>query len=182
MAAIDVPAEISPATEAQPSPTSVDGSISRRNSDNAVRFTRRSRYRLPVISGKGAILTIVWNLFFATSLLTCNIPQQNELMAGLFVVFYPIVGWLGDCKFGKYKVLRAAPYFLLSSIVLHNLSVFVFLGNFLLAWSAAAAGILAALCYASSVLPFLIDQMIGASGEELSFTIYWTAWGILAGW
>ena len=125
---------------------------------------------------------IVWNVFFDISLFTCSIPQQKQLYAGLFLVFYPIVGWLGDCKFGKCKILQASLYFLLASIVLYNLSVFVCGNSFLLTYSAAAAGIMAALCYVSSITPFLMDQMIGASGEELSFTIYWTLWGVLVGW
>ena len=125
---------------------------------------------------------IVWNVFFDISFFTCSIPQQKQLYAGIFLVFYPIVGWLGDCKFGKYKVLQAALYFLLASIVLYNLSVFVCGDSFLLTYSAAAVGIVAALCYVSSIAPFLMDQMIGASGEELSFTIYWALWGVMVGW
>ena len=100
----------------------------------------------------------------------------------LFVVLYPIMGWLGDSKFGKYKVLQAAPYLLLSIIVLYNLAVFVLAGNVHLMLIASVLGIPAALCYITTILPFLLDQMIGASGEQLSFAIYWVLCGTMVGW
>ena len=36
--------------------------------------------------------------------------------------------------------------------------------------------ILSVSCHLSCVIPFTIDQLVGASGEELSFTIYWIVW------
>ena len=34
-------------------------------------------------------------------------------------------------------------------------------------------------CYISCAIPFTIDQLVGASGEELSFSIYWIIWAWL---
>ena len=165
----------------QANPKSADSTFNGSNHGKK-RWIPRLRFRLPLISHKGAILMIVWNVFFDISLFTCSIPQLTQLYAGVLIVFYPIIGWLGDCKFGKGKILQASLYFLLASIVLYNLSVFVCGNNFILTYSAAAGGIMAALCYVSSMAPFLMEQMIGASGEELSFTIYWTLWGVMVGW
>ena len=130
MAAVDR-SEFSPASEPPANPTSGDGGISPRKNDGVSRLTRRSRFKLPKISERGAILMIVWNVFFVISMIICGFAQQLEIVQlGILLVFsYPIVGWLGDFKFGKYKFLQSASYFLLSSIVLHNLSVFVLQDN-----------------------------------------------------
>ena len=34
-------------------------------------------------------------------------------------------------------------------------------------------------CYAASAFPFAADQLIGASGEQLSFAVYWMMWGFI---
>ena len=34
-------------------------------------------------------------------------------------------------------------------------------------------------CYVPSLFPFTADQLIGASGEQLSFATYWIMWGLI---
>ena len=34
-------------------------------------------------------------------------------------------------------------------------------------------------CYLACVFPFAADQLIGASGKQLSFTVYWIIWGCI---
>ena len=37
-------------------------------------------------------------------------------------------------------------------------------------------------CYIACVIPFTADQLIGAFGEQLSFTVYWMMWGFAIGY
>ena len=34
-------------------------------------------------------------------------------------------------------------------------------------------------CYVANAFPFAADQLIGASGEQLSFAVYWIMWGFV---
>ena len=55
---------------------------------------------------------------------------------------YPLIGWLADTKFGKFKFLRASSYLLAAAIVLKSIGVLVYLTIHLLyasmiVWSVA---------------------------------------------
>ena len=43
-------------------------------------------------------------------------------------------------------------------------------------WVSSVAVLLSLAFYFSCVLPFTIDQVLGAFGEELTFTIQWIIW------
>lgn len=144
----------------------------------------RMRYRLPMISEKGAVIMIVWNVFFCTSFCSCGIRlvfgSSQLVLIACMTVIYPIVGWLADSWFGKYRFLQCATYLLLAAIIIKAIETF-FVPSSVLAYLAVTLWSLTAVCYYSSVIQFTTDQMIGASGEELSFTIYWLVWGWAAG-
>ena len=129
---------------------------------------------------------IVWNLFFATSLVACTIVTDNTysfvlLTIGGSMVSYPLIGWLADTRLGKFKVLCAAKWLLLVSIILKNTGTFIVGSRYLfypslIVWSLALA------CYWSCIIPFVTDQTVGASSEEICFTLLWLLWGACAGY
>ena len=142
------------------------------------------RYRLPKISEKGAIIMIIWNFLFAVSFFSCSLklvfgPSHVIVITSLTIV-YPIVGWLADSWLGKYKFLQSAMYLLLVAIILKTIEMF-FITSLVLNYMAVSAWSLSAICYIACVIQFTTDQSIGASGEELSFTIYWLLWGMATG-
>ena len=145
----------------------------------------RLNYRLPRITSKGAVVMIVWNLFFTISFMTCISLTPFGLSQCLVVmslsVLYPAIGWFGDTWSGKYALLQAAQYFLLVTIICQSLATFVIPSLVVSHYVALVAWSLSMVCYSSSIFQFTLDQSIGASGEELSFTIYWILWGLGTG-
>ena len=149
-----------------------------------VKQAQSLRYRFPKIREKGAVLMIIWNVFFATSLASTMTKlafgtAEQMVVVGL-TVLYPVVGWLADCYIGRYPVLKVSLYSLLFSIIAKSIFLFILRSSVLL-YMASCAWSLSAVCYLASIVQFTIDQSVGASGEELSFTIYWLVWGVTTG-
>ena len=143
-----------------------------------------SKYRLIKIKEKGAVLMIVINTLFAMAMVTCfqnatfaPLEFDTELLTIpclLVLLLCPIVGMFIGCFVGKYKVLQLSIYSLLVGLVLSALSVFTKSST---AWYMTLVPLaFSTICYASCVVPLTMDQLVGASGEELSFTIYWLVW------
>ena len=69
------------------------------------------RYHIQKVSDKGAVLMIIWNVFFISTLLsvstnlTYNRTQHVE--ASSLTVLYPLARWLADCWIARYCVLKA---------------------------------------------------------------------------
>ena len=151
---------------------------------HVTKATGSSRYRFPKIREKGAILMIVWNVLFATAL-TCTANNlafgtpERLVVAGL-TSLYPVVGWLADCYTGRYHVLKVALYSLLFSILAKGIFLFIVQSS-VLHYMASCAWSISAVCYLACIIQFTTDQSVGASGEELSFTVYWLVWGLTTG-
>ena len=96
----------------------------------------------------------------------------------------PIVGWLADVKFGRYEVIKFASLisFLISMLLYSEFLVGErsTLTTILLSVSFAMQCISSA-SFAASVLPFLTDQLIGATSDELSAVVQWYVWAEFLG-
>ena len=144
------------------------------------------KYKFPLIIGKGAIVMITWNRFFALSLFTCSKYMYYTYSSVIAIVTslgvsYPLIGWLADARFGKFKVLRASPYLLAAAKIFKSIGVFVIPTNWflyfsLIVWSDAVA------CWLSSIIPFVTNQVVGASAEEISFIVFWLVWSSATGY
>ena len=130
---------------------------------------------------------IIINALFASSFLTTSnkatdrqypsleksIPVKIVFVASSLLC--PFVGFLSDSYVGRYKILVASLYLWLLSIILMAVDVItlsstaVYCLHILALWVSGA-------CFIACVVPFTIDQLVGASGEQLSFTIYWIVW------
>ena len=140
-------------------------------------------YRLPKFSEKGAIFLLAWNLIFTTSLTMCCtntlLDYSTAIEFPAIVILCPIIGLLSDCWIGRFKVLKAATYFLLVAIILKGVTIIN--PSSVVLYLAVAAWTLSFTCYFTCIIQFTTDQLIGASGEELSFAIYWLLWGFTTG-
>ena len=148
----------------------------------------RFQYRLPKIKEKGAIIVIICNLL----LLSAGFAQiqRNYMLKSafsialplVFIIVFPIAGVVADLCTGRFKVIQASIVLLIISSLFNIISlclqgylpstvqtVFVVLGEVLCCTGAS--------CYLVCVFPFTADQLIGASGEQLSFAMYWIMWG-----
>ena len=99
----------------------------------------------------------------------------------LYVIMptYLVIGLVADICVGRYKIIVASIYcafigwitLCVSFYVTHNYAHFTLVAVGYLLSSVGAAGIL------SIAVPFIIDQMIGATADELSTIIYWHCFG-----
>ena len=142
----------------------------------------------------GTLLVLVWSAlsnhalyktFQTISLLP--IPSEVEfglnIACGLSLLAIPVAGWLGDTWIGRYRVIISGS---LLSIVAHWTILIAFV---MLQFNWTPIPALVVLCIAIPVsiigtgsimitmLPFTIDQMIGASSEAISAAIQWMVWG-----
>ena len=132
---------------------------------------------------KKILLLLVWEILFTFSfeLLAWN---QGLVLDNVFIsttkflsmLFAPVVGLLADVKFGRYKIIKTGSF----------VSFFASLFYFVALVSPAQKSILFSVamilfcisvtCYSAALLPFLTDQLIGATSDELSAVVHWYYW------
>ena len=141
----------------------------------------------------GTLLVLVWAaLSYGSSYYTPYViellPIPHEVRFGLKVIcnslilLMPVLGWLGDAWIGRYRIIMCGS--LLSMVALWIVLIAFIVLQF--NWTPIPA--LVVLCIAMPVsvigtqsnamnmLPFTIDQMIGASGEAISAAVQWNWW------
>ena len=147
-------------------------------------------YRLPRIKEKGAIIVIVCNVLMLSSLSAQfeeHYFMSNSLAIALpltAVITFPIAGIVADTCVGRFKVIQASVVIVILSSLLNIL--LTPLQDYLETTPAITLALLVqglccvgGSCYYACALPFIGDQLIGASGEQLSFAIYWIMWGLV---
>ena len=98
------------------------------------------------------------------------------------IISFPIVGIVADTCVGRFKLIQASMAFLTVSSLLNILLLSL---QDYLSTTAETICVLCTTglccigtsCYVACGFPFLADQLIGASGEQLSFAVYWMMWG-----
>ena len=123
---------------------------------------------------------IVWNAvfvlcFFSSTSLLATWAKGMATEYFMTMALYPAIGLIADIWIGRYKILMAVKYLLIVAVALALTNL-----HFLTCVIIALLG-LAAACYIACFFQFTTDQLVGASGEQLSFTIYWLMWGLLNG-
>ena len=161
------------------------------------RTTKRIRfkYRFQFIRSKGAVLVIIIDalikLFMSFILFTTATISSKEFndssMLNRFdfcfisLLFFPIIGLIGDMCVGRYRMILGSMLFCLVMWIVTVIVVTLFcvytethsvlFGSIsLIVLGVSYIGIAG---IESIIIPFNIDQLMGASGDELSATIYW---------
>ena len=100
-----------------------------------------------------------------------------------FILCLPL-SVLSDLKIGRYKAILYSVCFLLISAVLLTASVitsYYYNGGYLSQFFYYTAECIASISLVSlfcNGLPFITDQMIGSSADELSSAVQWYYWGV----
>ena len=94
----------------------------------------------------------------------------------------PVVGWVDDSLLGRYQAIIVG-FFLLTVAFLNFLSAFVM---FQFNWTQIPAIIVLMNLFGLgsiyiNILPFMIDQMIGASADDISAAVQWNFWTFAIG-
>ena len=145
------------------------------------RWRRRKRSPNSCCS-KRILLLLVWQMLFAFSWVVKYTINRTVLQILLYISFSlaPFVGWLADVKFGRYEVIK------FGSIVSFLASILYFFAilseeNFstlstVLNYVAIIIVGFQVMSYYAAMLPFLTDQIIGATSDELSSVVRWYMW------
>ena len=110
----------------------------------------------------------------------------NYVHVALFVLL-PVTGWVAESWLGRYRAIAVG--LVLSLVTILTLQAAFVMLQF--DWTPIPAFVLTVVClvigtlgigsFYTIMLPFALDQMIGASAEELSATVQWYLWGIIVG-
>ena len=102
-------------------------------------------------------------------------------------VLLPVTGWVAESWLGRYRTIVVG--LIICTITLFPLQVVFIMLNldwipipaFVLAIGSLAFGTCGIGGLYTNMLPFTLDQMIGASAEELSAAVQWYLWGFFLG-
>lgn len=97
-------------------------------------------------------------------------------------LFYPLLGLMTDMCIGRYRMIVGSTVvsFTVSIVLVTIVTLLKVYDDVLLGYIVFSCTLLLFLahgCFESVLLAFNIDQLIGASGDELSATLYWHIFG-----
>ena len=154
--------------------------------------SRVCSYPVICIKSKGAVL-MIWvstAVYIYLSFVDPIYPQISQApynqfnfflyLASIFQIFYPLFGWIADAWIGRYKSILYGLYsliiecvFLTGSIITYEFNPLV---SLIFLYAASVFNSLGKAAIYANILPFITDQMIGASGDELSAAVHWWYW------
>ena len=133
---------------------------------------------------KKILLLLVWQALFTFSwLLLLGLYTPNMVLFASTVLshsFAPLIGWLADVKIGRYKIIKIAlfPSFLAS--LFYYFALFTTKGDSTLTTVLSSIAMvivsLGYTCFIAAMLPFITDQIIGSTSDELSAVVRWYYW------
>ena len=149
------------------------------------------------IRSKSVILLILWDALIhvhiyslrcvgATVYINSHIEhhQSQHILFGigycLTYLSFPFFGLLADAKTGRYKTIITSVYFSFLSWIICGLAIIVniYLPEYDTLFVVALGitfllELIGVCCFQSNIVQFSLDQVIGASADELSTIIYW---------
>ena len=140
---------------------------------------------------KRILLLLVWQSLFAFSsglLQICGtfILQENlqyyRISQVVSLLLAPFVGWLADFKIGRYEIIRFGSIMSFSASIFSYFALFTGGASCSVLFMAAMVLVnLGTTCFSAALLPFLSDQLIGATSDELSAAVQWFNWSDMVG-
>ena len=134
---------------------------------------------------KRVLLLLMWQMLFSSAYAQLAMLPQTKLIV-LYISMYcwyflaPLIGWLADVKFGRYKVIMFASFSSFLTSILYYIAMLTGGGNSTLSNVLLFVVVLVAsfgsTCYSAAMLPFMTDQIIGATSDELSAVVRWYYW------
>ena len=141
-------------------------------------------------SSKKILLLLIWQVLFIFSHFIHEVQARGfsppaMILSNIISILSPIfVLWLADKTFGRYEVVKFGSIISFSASVFFYLT-FIFENCFFLS-TVCFSGLLITLgigntCFSAAILPFLTDQLIGATSDELSAVVQWYIWTLYLG-
>ena len=126
-----------------------------------------------------ALLSLPWCVLEYVTALQFNLIA-SLILTLLSYSFTPLIGWLADVRFGRYQVIKFGSITSFLASLLYFFSFFT--GerastlNTVLLFTAIVILNFCFTCYTAVMLPFLSDQIIDATSDELSSVVRWYYW------
>ena len=151
-------------------------------------FCNGSRYWQGCARNKGVVLLMTWTFFWSCARYFCGnisivVKEHvfNNIAYGLYLIC-PVLAGIADSWLGRYRVIVASVYATLLGWILQAVgyallsnpgipllgTVFMYSG--LVVYLIGDAG------FQANLLPFLLDQSVGASVKELTGVVHWWYW------
>ena len=132
---------------------------------------------------KKILLLLVWQALFILSLIP-YVPFSNAInIVSEFLSYFsaPLIGWLADVKFGRYEVIKFGSISSFLAGIFYYFAILTvstpWLGTVLFSLALVTVSF-GSICYTAAMLPFLTDQIIGATSDELSAVVRWYYWAL----
>lgn len=154
-------------------------------------------FRRGCVCSKGVILLLIWNFFqyysFSIGNITIfslddTIASTNVIDILYFMVFLPyllylVIGWIADTWLGRYKMVTVSLYMAMAGVVLKTIAFIVTqvlptnstvsVASTALLICGYVIAVVSTGAFTVTMLPYIIDQLVGASAEKLSAAIFW---------
>ena len=128
---------------------------------------------------KKILLLLVWHVLFTLSYRIIVLASNGNIVTFISIflsyAFAPLIGWLADVKFGRYEVIKFGSIASFLASIFYYFSIFTGGGvstssTVLLLIAIVIVGF-DSTCYSAAMLPFITDQIIGATSDELSAVV-----------
>ena len=148
-------------------------------------FKQWQRRSLDTCCSKQVLLLLMWHFLFSFSWrLLVYIPTADAVVfnISMFLSFTlaPLVGLFADVKYGRYEVLKLGTIVSFLASILYYFAMFTEKNNSTLSAVLSSVAIIIGgfgyTCYSAAMLPFISDQIIGATSDELSAVVRWNYW------
>ena len=150
-------------------------------------------------NSRGAVIVLIWTLLTASVFFfikggsgvlydTHSNGHYFQFAILILVAFcYPLAGWLGDGRFGRYKVISIGLLLTWATVIASAISILVdpYVANYS-TWNLVFNYIVVSVLHVvldvgyvwlfTNLLPLGIDQLQGGSSEQLRSYTYWYIW------
>ena len=146
---------------------------------------------------KSILLLLVWTVLLRVTigllitdfqlLFMDHTPPYILIMYSVLWVMLPVAGWMGDSYLGRYRAIVVGVFATMLSFLI------LFCATVMLQFNWTPIPAIALLCvymlvstcsmgsFVINMLPFIIDQMIGASADDISAIVQWYYWAYSLG-
>ena len=112
----------------------------------------------------------------------------QQILRSCFTIVYPFAGFIADVRLGRHLTIRWSMILMWCALTMLSISVALTSGGYQFIVTTSVTPIPALLLmfislggFIANIIPFGVDQMEGASSDQISSYFYWCYWGINVG-